>query len=187
MELLGHELGGDGVDADDRALDEGVEGELIDATGCSAALLEQLLDGPLGEELLAGSGVPELEGDVVPGVLEVEPAEGVDEAQAGVERLERRVAQCSQDGVGAGDEDAEAVFGVEGVVGEPPEDVEQLGDHGLGVVEDEHHVGPAVGAVGGEMGVGLVEEVAGVLRMGRSNARLIERRKPTRVDRAWER
>ena len=65
-----------------------------------------------------------------------------------------------------GDQDAEAVFGVERVVGEASQDVEQLWAHGLGVVENEEGVGATVGAVGGEVGMGLVEQVAAVVAHG---------------------
>jgi hypothetical protein len=166
-ELLLHELGGDGVDADDGGLDQDVKGELIDATGRAPAGLEELPDGAVGEQLLLRARLTELEADIVAGVLEVERLEPVYEAEARVERLQGGVLESAEQRVGAGDEDAEAVLGVHGVIGEASQDVEEFGAHGLGIIEHEERVGPLLGAVGGEVAVGLIEEVARVVPHGK--------------------
>jgi len=161
-DLPGDEVAIERVSPLDDRPDEGVGGELVDASWPPLGGLEDASDGLVADEPGVGVGVREVVPDVVAGVLQSEGTErlGVDDARA--QRLELGVAESAEQVLGAGDEDGEVVLGVEVVAGEASQGVQDGDGEPLGVVDEDDGVRPLLGGLGGETLLDGVEQVAGV-------------------------
>ena len=109
----GEEVAVDLVVTVDRCLDHGLQGELVDGSGLALAGLEDALDGVLGEQLRGDIRPLQVVPDVVAGVLDAEGAELLCEDDASDQRLEAGVTEQGEQGIGAGEQDAEGVLTIE--------------------------------------------------------------------------
>jgi hypothetical protein len=109
---------------------------------------------------------------------------GVGEARS--KRGERGVCEGGEQLVGAGDEHAEAVLGVEVVSGEPADGVDDRHAQALGVIQHDEGVSAMFLSWAARYAWAASNKSAECRRIGRPSLRLRERRKPATVEGRYE-
>ncbi len=135
-----HETAVDRVPALRGGGDERVERELVDVARLALAGVEDLAARVVGQQGRLDLGALQVEVEVVARVLEREGPQRVRVGDAGAQRFERRQPERVSDVLGAGEQDAEALLGVEVVRGEAPQRVEDGDGESLGVVDEDQRM-----------------------------------------------
>lgn len=140
-------------------MDEGADAELIDDPGAALRVLKDGAHGLVGEEVLFALGADEMEADVVSGVLEAKGPERLGKRESGAEWLEDAEFKDFEEAVDAGDEDGEAILGVEVESSEAAYGIGDFWVEPFGVVDDEDGMGAVLVFVAHEESLRGVKEI----------------------------